>query len=234
MLGAFTAHEPRLNLKDVASRAGLDAATALRILNTLTDAAMIERLDSGKYCLGLHTLELAQICTARFDVQQIAIPHMHHVSAELDETVFISVRSADHRVAIAQVEGTQEYRRSGGLGSPVMLHHGAPSRVLLAFQSDNFIADYISRHADAIGSESELREAVADIRRRGFAITENERGNGGAGVAFPLRGYGGEILASFAAAVPISRWPDVKDRATRILEEATDQINAELGYRSSK
>lgn len=75
VLEAFTDREPELGLAEVARRAGLDNATAFRMLNTLVTLGYVRRQGNGRlFRLSLKVLDLGFNAIAHSDLRDIARP----------------------------------------------------------------------------------------------------------------------------------------------------------------
>jgi DNA-binding IclR family transcriptional regulator len=81
------------------------------------------------------------------------------------------------------------------------LHSTAGGKCYLAFQPESVTEEYIARGLSAetentVTSPVKLREQLAAIRRRGYAVTREESTPGAAAVAVPVINPSGEVLAT--------------------------------------
>jgi IclR family KDG regulon transcriptional repressor len=236
ILFAFSKREPELNLTELAARAGLDAATALRYARALCDARLLRRSPSGSYALGFALVELGQACLSSLDVRDIAIGHMRRIRDELNETVLLFVRSGRHRVCIEQVEGFKDIRRTGSVGNRTVLHLGSPSKVLLAnlprAEQESYL-DWIEQAGADEGPPLERSALEVDLKQvllTGYSETLNELGMGGAGVSAPIYNRTGEVIAALNVSASIDGWPAIRDRARTLVVGGAAEISAEMGY----
>lgn len=236
ILAVFSKSDPALNLKEVAARTDLDPATALRSVRTLLDSGLLEKHADGSYSLGFRILEMAEVCLSNLDVRKYARPVMRRIRDEIDETVLLMVRSGLDCVNIEHLESLQELRQTSSLGRRGPLHAGCSGKAILAFRPDEEIEAYISyaqlvKLSDTtITDQLRLRQELETTRRLGYAESENEKGMGAAGVAAPVFGYHGEVLAVLSLAVPLSRWPDIRESARELIVRGAQEVSRSIGY----
>src|SRR5262245_58353083 len=66
-----------LGTNELARRTGLHPSSVSRLLATLADAGLVERVPaSGRYRLGLRLVELGNAVLARLDLREVARPHL--------------------------------------------------------------------------------------------------------------------------------------------------------------
>jgi len=238
ILTAFSPERSSLQLKQMAELAGLDAATTLRYARTLDDAGFLCREADGRYSLGFGIIRLAGVRIAQLDVRSHAIPVMTAMRDEINETVSVNVRNGDYRVLIEQVEGLKQYRRTGGIGQQVPLHCGAASIVLMSGMSPEDLDRYLSSvplrllRDGSLVPKSRLRTQVQQVVIRGYAESENDLGEGGAGAAAPVHDHSGRVVAALNIAVPLHGWHEQRDRIIECVREGAARISRAMGYRS--
>ncbi|MBI4189024.1 MAG: IclR family transcriptional regulator [Betaproteobacteria bacterium] len=233
---AFSEDRTSLTLKELAQKAGFDAATTLRYARALSHAGFLERRSDGRYSLGFEVLNLARIRISQLDVRAHALPIMRRIRDQINETVSLNVRSGSYRVMVEQMEGLKEFRRTGGIGQHVPLHCGAASLVLLAFLPEKDIEEYLSSTTlrllrdNTLIRRDKMRAALQQIRIRGYAESENERGEGGAGAAAPIYDHAGDVVAALNIAAPLDGWRAAREEIRNCVVAGAAEISNSLGY----
>jgi IclR family transcriptional regulator, acetate operon repressor len=137
---------------------------------------------------------------------------------------------------IAQVDCTYLIGGTNWLGRPVPLHCAALGKVLLAFGAAELPDGRLQRRTAAtITGRTELDANLAEVRQRGYAITDEELEPGLVAVAAPVRRDGGTVVAALSVSAPASRL--TPDRVAGVAAECAAQaaaLSAVLGHRPAK
>ena len=76
-----------------------------------------------------------------------------------------------------------------------------------------------------------LRRIVAETRTNGFAVTWGEATEGVAGIAAPIFGARGEVVAAFVLAGPIARVEPRLALLSQRVRDAAGEVSRRLGHR---
>ena len=231
------ADEP-LSLSAVAAQTGLTVWTALRLLRTLQQQGMVlAHPPDNRYTLGFRLLEFAQALQRQLDIVRITRPFLTALRGEVNETISLVVRSGDFGIVVALVDSSQPLRRVKVVGEPTPLYVGASGKVLLAGADSEEVEDYLGRtllvplSPNTPTNPHLVREQVAETRELGYAISINERGAGGVGVAAPVRGHDGSVVAALDLGAPLSRFtPETRELWVTAVVSTARQISRALGY----
>lgn len=201
-----------LGLVELAGRAGLQPSTAHRLLATLTERGYtLQSAESGRYLLGYKLLELASFVNARTTyLRALARPYLASVQRITGETATLSVLELPNVVFLDQVEGTRSVRMFTQVGLGVPAHTSASGKAILAFQQPaalDAICDggLVRITARTIATRAELEAELARIRRRGYAIDNEEHEEGVSCVAAPIFGFEGDVRAAISVSAPTQR-----------------------------
>ena len=105
VLEAFSGNQPELLLSEVARSAGLDNATAFRLLNTLVSLGYVEKVsDSRRFRLTLKCLDLGFNAIARMDMRSLAQPILRSLLAQGGEAASIGVLDGGDAVFIERLQ----------------------------------------------------------------------------------------------------------------------------------
>ena len=215
VLQAFTAEEPELKLSEAARRAGLDNATAFRLLETLCMLGYVERqADTKRYRLTLKPLELGFNAIARMDLRTIAQPELRALVSTVHEAASIGILDRDEVVFIERYQEEQT-----GLvvdirvGSRVPAYCTAIGHSILAFlpraEARRILGlsrrVKINEHTPV--TLEEIEERLSAVRQTGYAISDSTYVPGLRVLAAPILGADGNAVAALSVAAPSLRMP---------------------------
>lgn len=184
----------------------LPKSTTSRMLTALERTGLLERDDSGSYVAG-HLFWLYAIRHDPWEeLVRLARPTLERIGEETLETVHLSVARGDRVVQVAQVDsqfmlGTRDWTEVDVPG-----HCSALGKVLYAFEALEVPAGRLERPTEhTLGTREDLMRDLEQVRRRGRATTIDELEVGLAGVAVPVRGGSGDVIASLGVSGPTQR-----------------------------
>jgi IclR family acetate operon transcriptional repressor len=223
VLDVFSPEAPEWTTTEIARAAALPVATTHRILAVLKSLRYVERDERTKrFRLGGAALDLGERARVVLDLRTSAQPVLRRLARETDETALLVVPNErrDRSVCLERVETSQPLRLSVEPGRQLPLHAGASQKALLAFMSEEEIERVLSAPLErvcraTVTDPEALRGQLAEIRRRGWAISVEETNLGAWGVAVPLLAADGSVVASFGLAGPTVRLSE---------EEVADQL----------
>lgn len=198
-----------LSLGQIAQRVNLARSTVQRIVAALEcEKLVIAATPNGRVRLGPAILRLA--ASVRSDFIAMARPFLEKLSAELHETVDLSVMKKDHLVFIDQVIGSQRLRTVASVGETFPLYCTANGKAYLAQLSDQAIEKLIGRSYEQRTPNTRTRiEALladlATVRRSGVAYDREEHTLGISAAGVALRDPLGNSVA-ISVPVPAQRF----------------------------
>jgi DNA-binding IclR family transcriptional regulator len=230
------ASEP-MAVAEIAEHIGAPESTAYRVVQALEESGLVERRERGRLVLGLRLLDLGRVTrkSVEEDILQHARPAMQALSQKVEETVILTAQSGQYAICLESVEGPRAVRLSFEWERALPLYGGASGKVLLAYLRDR-IAEQIISAADGVGLANGIRirsellaEELAGIRSSGYCITEGEVDQGVTGVAAPIFGSRGRLVAGITVAGPSHRFvPENRDRMVEETVKAAQEIGGRL------
>lgn len=225
-----------LGVTEIAERLSLSKAVVHRILSTYRVRGYL-RLDpeDRRYSLGVRALTLGLAYIDRVDPLGLARQALREASSRTGETATLSVRVDWSRIYIEQVTPPRDIKMEVRLGDAHPLHAGASSKALLAALPDADVEAYIARGplprvtGLTLTDADALREELATIRARGYAVSLGERQEGAGSVAAPIRGRDGEVVAVMSICGPVERFRDEVEEVAAALVDITGSVSAALG-----
>ena len=167
-------------------------------------------------------------------LRDVAHPVLERVSRESGETAHLSILEGLDVVGIDHVESQAPVVFRHPVGSRVPAHATAVGHALLAFSpgaAEVLIAEGLARLTDSTVLHGEaLRHALADVRRRGYAVNNRQWHAETAGAAAPILDRAGEAVAAIGISGPASRIGrrEALDRLGRLARSAAAEVAARL------
>ena len=215
VLEAFTADQTEMGLAEVARAAGLDNGSAFRFLNTLVQLGYLEKvLDTKRFRLTLKCLDLGFSAIARSDLRTLARPLLRGLVGDTIEAASIAVCDGAEIVYVERVQaGLARLGIEVRIGSRAPVYSTAVGQVILAhLPRDRQIAllDAVPRRKltpSTLVSLDALLERLADIRTKGFALSDQENVAGLRVLAAPILDSDGVPLAALSVSAPAFAMP---------------------------
>ncbi|MBP2703763.1 IclR family transcriptional regulator [Microbispora sp. RL4-1S] len=228
----------RLGLSEIANSLGLARGTAHGILRTLQLVGFVEQDDAtGKYQLGAALLHLG---TSYLDVNELrsrAINWADALAARSGEAVRIGTHLQGKVLVVHHVFRPDDSLQTLDVGVLLPMHATAIGKVLLAYDANAAAAaqdselEQFSRRT--IRTPKELARALSGVREVGWAADVDEIAMGEAGVAAPIRGYGGLVVGAMGISGSADRICDAAGRPrgelVSYVRDAARAVSRDLG-----
>lgn len=217
VLDAFARPPHRMGLADVVERLGLERNQAYRSLKTLEAAGYLVQDEDARFELGPHAglIATAGMRHQSATLMDVAGPHLDRLSDQTRETVHLFVREGEQAVCVDRRESTQSVRLISVLGRSFPLHAGAVPKAILAHLSEAERGSILDRleslpaYTDRTILERKRLEArLADIRERGYAVSDEDFDASARGVGAPLFGPDGVVMGGISVGGPSFRVDD--------------------------
>jgi IclR family transcriptional regulator, acetate operon repressor len=197
-----TAGRPTLGAAELARRTGLPKATVHRILLELVRVGLLDRVGTG-FRPGLLLFELGALVPQQRDLREAARRHMAVLHEATRHHVGLAVlRGADVvYVEIMRSPGAPRLpQRSGGRWPA---HASCSGKAMLAFAAPEAVERVLAEPLRSLTSRTiseadDLRTELDRVRRAGVAFDRRESFPDVAGVAAPVLGADGEVLAALS------------------------------------
>jgi DNA-binding IclR family transcriptional regulator len=220
-----------LTITELAERAGEPRSTVYRLVATLEElgfAAAGRR--PGSYQLGVQLYRYGHVVSERFRIRQSALGPMKRLFEASGETVFLMVRHRHAAVCVERIDGRHVRSMAVEIGGSLPLHLGAAPLVLLAFAPEELRAEYLTGQLEAptgmaASDPDSIRRRCEQVRREGYAISDQDLVRGIAAIGMPIRGRGGEVSAALSlSGAQQTILGDSSQDLLRLLREAADEV----------
>ena len=227
ILRCFSHEQPEWNLTDLMQAAGLPRTVCYRLLTTLEDESLIERnRETGRYQLTLTLFTIGSVVLSRTNLRSAASHELQDLSRETSDTVCLVIEHGGLGVCIDRVDGDFPLQQSAmTVGKALPLHAGGAPFALLAYQSDDRIEEILSSPLAKLTAKTvidpvHLRERIAEVRERGYAVGDEDTVDYLVAIGIPLFSFGGRLAGAFSIGGLKQRYPprrimEVAERARR-------------------
>lgn len=235
VLRAFNQTRPEMQLSEVAAATGLNPAVARRCLNTLVHLGYVAQ-HGRRFLLRPEVLVFGSAFLASMNIEQIAGPHLQAVRDETGDSSSMAVLSGHDILYIAHVSTNRRIRLGASVGTRFPAYATSLGRVLLAFQDEAVIEEYLATAELArltehtITSKQELRERLREVRSSGYDSAQDELDYGIVSVSVPIFDRDFQIAAAINCSTSTTRVSRDELVATRLplLKRASREIEDAL------
>lgn len=230
-----------LSLADICQRMNLHKSTAHRSLMVLERSALIERTPENRFRLGLKLYELGNRAVEQIDLRARVQPYFRRLATQVGETVHLSVLQKTSVVYLDKVEPNRRVCMSSKIGTSNPVYCTSMGKAMLAFQPEDVIQQIISKirfvryTPKTLTSRDLLLKALEKVRRRGYAIDDEEIELGVRCIGAPIFDERHRVIAAVSVSGPSSRItaqrvPGIAEQLQRTCRE----ISASLGMRTRR
>ena len=216
------AHDRPLVAQEIAIALGIPVSSLSYLLGTLVERGYLAR-DGRRYSAG-PGLQRLQARSGAFSLAERAAPLVRTLRVQLNETTSFFVRDGWEIEALVTESSEQALRYAVPTGNRLPMHALASGKALLAALSDAELDRYFAETdrvrftASTVVTEKALRKEVAQIRKDGFAFTDEEFSLGIVGIGRVVT-IDREPVGALSVAIPKARFDEpTKRRASDLLE----------------
>lgn len=226
------------SVAQLAEELELPPSTVHRILKTLCSTMYVVKDEkSHEYRLGPALIPLGTSASKHVHLQSVAYGVLKKIALETGEDTFLIIPVEYKGIVLERVDGKRTLKLVEEFGDELYLHYGAIRKAILAFQSDEFINDYIKKIIEK-GKTSlritplELREKLKRIREEGISTSSGDYAKGTIGIGAPIRNSSGNVIASVGIVVakPKIFSEERVENLKNIIRKAGEDISKGIGY----
>ena len=205
------AERGELQLQDIAAEAGLNKTTAHRVLQSLMYLGYVRQEEDGRYSPTLRIAAVADKVVARENLVHIVHPYLKKLMEKSSETVHLVRRDGTDAVYIdkIEIEGSSVHMGSQ-IGGRIALYCSGVGKAICAELGQEEVRDIwessdIARITPyTITDYDEFVFALEDVRKRGYALDNEENETGVRCIAASLPPVGGGQYA-LSISAPVER-----------------------------
>lgn len=208
VLAAFGPSEPELTVAQIADAADLPIATAHRLVDELERHGLVERdASTRRVRVGVRLWELATRSSPALGLREAAMPVMEDLHAVVGHHAQLAVRQDDDVLFVERLSARGAVVNVAQIAGRLPIHASSAGQVLLAHapaeDQERLLAGPLERLTGAtITQPRALRRTLAEVRKQGFAFCAGHIHAEATGIAVPVRGADGHVVAALSVVVP--------------------------------
>ncbi len=205
------ANQP-MALSEIARAASTSNATATRICYTLSQMGFIDRDPQRRFFITPKILSLGHSAVCSLGWRNVAQHYLERLSAEIKETVNLSVLEGCELIYIARVNTGRILPFDLQLGSRLPVYCTSMGKALMAFSPPEQAGEVLDQIDFAplthrtITNREQYQAELDRVRAQGYAVNDEELSVGLRSVAAPILDNHGWSLAAINIAVPTTRY----------------------------
>jgi DNA-binding IclR family transcriptional regulator len=237
LLKAFSEDEVEIGVSALAQKLKVAKSTVHRLAVTLVAEGLLEQNpETERYRLGIGLFGLGTLVRRRMNLSNEARPYLFDLRKHTGETILLGIPTDTQIMHVYDLESPQALSIKSDLGARKPAHCTAVGRAIFAFAPEETIERLLSgplerRTAHTITDPARLRDILAEVRQRGFAIEDEESDPGIRVIAAPVRDSTGAVVGAVGVAGPSQRLSmEAIESFAPPLIEAVAAISSRLGY----
>lgn len=222
ILQAFSRAAPEHGVRELARTLGLNKSIVHRLVRTLADQRFLEfNLTTGKYRIGPVAFEVGQLYVTTTALHEAALPSLRALANEHKLNAAIAVLRGPEVIHLITLQSSAAIVLRASPGSRSPAHSTAVGKVMLAAEPEDRLDEILGAGPlpvltpRTITDTQRLKVELAEIRRRGYSIADEENYPGVFAVGAPVRERSGEVVAALSGACP--RYLVTEDRIPGIV-----------------
>lgn len=243
ILSLLAKSQKPLTQLEISQALGWPKSSTYELIYTLLEKEILEfdNEDLKTFRLGIKVFEIGMAALEKTDLPKIARPFLEELSAKTDETVFLAVENKGAIVYLDRVEENSSITTSAGLGMRRPMYCTGLGKALLATYPPERVraiwdtGDHRIYTENTISSFADLAEALAETRRRGYALDNREMEDEIFCVAAPIYGRAGKAVGAISiASIYLKMNQQKTELFGTLIVDAALAISRRLGYRSDR
>lgn len=238
ILELFTVENPHRRITEISKELRLNKSSVFRILQTLEDKGYVSQNPGDKsYMLTAKFLWLGTVVASQMDILKQSKNEIDDLWEKTQGTVVVRVLEGSELITVAIRESPQALRVSHRVGNRVNFNWGAIGKAILAYLPEEEVRMFLEAKplvkftSRTIASTGSFLEQLEQVRRNGFAFSDEEALQGVRAVGAPIFNIPGRSFAGISVGLPVFRFPKSKvAELGKLVRQAADRISRNLGY----
>lgn len=191
-----------------------------------------------RYMFGLRLFNLANVALSGLLIRQVSVPFLRELMQSTQLTAHLGVLEGMNAMLIEKIEPPRIVRLATWVGKQMDVHCTALGKALIAYLHEEALDALIRKRGlprhneNTITSVGKLKADLAEVRRLGYSVDEEEDEVGFCCVGTPVLEESGLAIASISIAGPTTRvTAENMEALTGKLRNCAKQIYQEMKFR---
>lgn len=217
VLHALRSADGSAGVSSVARTTGLPKSTVSRLLSSLEEVGVVERVDpAGTYAIGPGLVTLAGGASSVVTLREVARPHLRDLAEDLAESAGLTVPDGPSALYVDHVAFDSSVRTRDWTGMRFPYHTVAGGLAMLTTWPEASIDKLVERGLEAfsdktVTTKTALESRLTRGRRDGYVWTLGDFDIEINGVAAPVRNNDGYAVGAVSVYGPSYRFPGGRD-----------------------
>lgn len=228
------AENEELTAASVSKMLDMNRSKAFRFLVTLENCGYLTKIDGTKYRLSAKVSTLGQLAQSRQELITLTHPHIANITEVTGESTHISqMKDSIHATFVDKCVGSRWLTMDISIGHTQFAHASAGGKAILAYESDQFLDQYLKavtfqEYTEySIRNAEELLKELHDVRLNGYSSDREQIDIGLTCYSVPIL-VSNKPVISISISGPTTRMLRNKDFSVRMLKEAKMKIEDAL------
>ena len=209
LLEVLASRDAPAGISELAQAVEMGRSNVHRLLQALVELGYAVN-EGGQYRTSIKEWELGARALSKLDFRSAAGPAMRALLAQTNETVHLSVLSGEEVVYIDKLDSPEPVRAYSTIGGRAPAYCVATGKVLLAWREAQATTALSVRKLQAytpatLADTAALAAELARVRQQGYAVNRGEWRASVWGIAAPIFGHDGRVLAAIGISGPATR-----------------------------
>lgn len=237
ILGVLGSGTPRLGVTEIAERVRLPKPTVYGLLRTLVKHDLVAQDPmTGKYSLGPGVLQLGNAYLDGSELRARSLLWAESLARRANEAVWVATLSGTRAIVLHHVFRPDNTVQILEVGAAIPWHACALGHAIVAYLPQPESARILAAERAPLTGRTKtaraaLSQALAQVRRRGYAIENQEATVGDAGIAAPIVNREGAVAGSIGLVGPAERLlaRGAPAKLARAVVESARSVSRDLG-----
>jgi IclR family pca regulon transcriptional regulator len=201
VIRAFSDQRRSLTIAQISHRTGIPRAAVRRCLYTLKQLGYVES-DANNFTLKPKILTLGYSYLSSTPLTISAQPCLNQISRTLNESCSLAVLDDNEVLYVSRSAASRVMSVALNTGSRLPAYCTSLGRIMLSHMPEDALDAYFAKvklkafTPRTVVSVKRLKEILAEVRRAGYVVVEEELEVGLRSIAVPVRGASGNVVAA--------------------------------------
>ncbi|MGC8942055.1 MAG: IclR family transcriptional regulator [Sulfurihydrogenibium sp.] len=235
----YIARKQSVKIKDLEEKFSVSTNTLEKILETLVMRGYLDFNKRKKiFTLGIKNFELGNSYISHSEIRRQARPYLQKLAEEFQENVYLATRSGFEIVYIDIYEVPRNVAVKSRVGRLLPMYASASGKVHLAFMEKEDLEEFFKEvklekfTENTITDKNLLLKELEEVRKKGYAIDNEEWEKEVRCLSVPVRDYSGDVVAALTLSAPSFRlsFDLIHGKMKDKFKKASEELSEKLGY----